>query len=145
MVPAKAAPFLDHLEEKRAVLEANADSEELAADLLDARRDAPSAWRDETAHRGSPDYASLLLAQLDSATKEEVLPCSVQEGVKLNSLKPHATWSASSCLARCARHDKCVAFGFAPPPKDGDGTDSDASHPRSAGFVTGTCRRRVTK
>ena len=34
------------------------------------------------AHRGSPDYASLLLAQLDSATKEEVLPCSVQEGVK---------------------------------------------------------------
>ena len=31
---AEALPFLDHLAEARAVLEANTDSEELAADLL---------------------------------------------------------------------------------------------------------------
>ena len=117
----KALPFLDHLEEKRAVLAANADSEELAADLLDAEGQGP-ALRSVIAHRGSPGFEAMLLAQLDTATKEAMLPCSVQEGVnwQVDNLEPHATWGAASCLARCARHDKCTVYGFAPPPKDSE-------------------------
>ena len=121
----KAVPFLIHLKEKRAVqravLEANADSKELAADLLDAEGQGP-ALRSVIAHRGSPGFEAMLLAQLDTATKEAMLPCSVQEGVnwQVDNLEPHATWGAASCLARCARHDKCTVYGFAPPPKDSE-------------------------
>ena len=120
--PDEALPFLDHLEEARVVLEANADSEELVVFLLDHAGEQGPALQRVMAHRGSPGFASLLLAQLDTHTREALLPCSVQEGVdwRLNNLKPHATWSASSCMARCARHDGCTAFVFAQPPKDGE-------------------------
>jgi hypothetical protein len=119
--PIKPLPFLDHLEEKRSVLAANADLEELAADLLDAEGQAP-ALQGVMAHRGSPGFETMLLAQLDDATKAAMLPCSLQKGVnwQVGSLEPHATWGANSCLARCARHDKCVSYGFAPPPEDSE-------------------------
>jgi len=148
--PVQALPFLDHLKEKRAVLAANADSEELAADLLDAEGQNP-ALRSVMAHRGSPGFEAMLLAQLDTATKEAMLPCSVQEGVnwQVDNLEPHATWGAASCLARCARHDKCTVYGFAPPPKDSElpgrcflkeavDTDSYSGRTFVPGFVAGT-------
>ena len=114
--PIKPLPFLDHLEEKRSVLAANADLEELAADLLEGAEGGVMA------HRGGPGFETMLLAQLDTATKAAMLPCSLQKGVnwQVGNLQPHATWSAISCLARCARHDKCAAYGFAPPPEDSE-------------------------
>ena len=73
-----------------------------------------------TGHRGSPDFASLLLAQLDTATKEALLPCSAQRDTDwpLHTLTTHVTWTATACMARCVRHDKCSTFVFAPPRSD---------------------------
>ena len=121
MPPTHHRRLLNNIFTSKAVLAANADSEELAADLLDTEGQGP-ALRSVMAHRGSPGFEAMLLAQLDTATKEARLPCSVQQGVNwpLAYLEPHATWGAASCLARCARHDKCVAYGFAPPPKDSE-------------------------
>ena len=121
MPPTHHRRLLNNIFTSKAVLAANADSEELAADLLDTEGQG-SALRSVMAHRGSRGFEAMLLAQLDTATKEARLPCSVQQGVNwpLAYLEPHATWGAASCLARCARHDKCVAYGFAPPPKDSE-------------------------
>ena len=117
--PLQVFPFLSHLAEARAELEANADSEELAADLLDL---PDLALQHVMAHRGSPSFSSLLLAQLDTVTQEGLLPCTVQRDMDWlgDDLVAHATWCASSCMARCARHDHCTAYVFTPPPKESE-------------------------
>ena len=129
--PGGALPFLGHLAEARDVLEANADSEELADFLLDHAEEQGLSLQHVMAGRGSPGFASLLLAQLDAPTQEAMLPCSVQKdmvdwplidesGFHGQLIDRQATWTATSCMARCARHDHCAAYIHEPPRKDSE-------------------------
>ena len=137
--PEEVVPFLDHLAEARAVLEADADSEELVVFLFDqAGRGGQrklflatttllmafhqQGHADAMDQRGSSGFSSLLLAQLDTVTQEGLLPCTVQRDMDWlgDDLVAHATWCASSCMARCARHDHCTAYVFTPPPKESE-------------------------
>ena len=108
------------------------------------------------AHRGGGrSFSALLLAQLDAPTQEALLPCSVQHGIDwpLDDLAGHSTWCASSCLARCARHDECTAYVFVPPPNDSElpgscflkKIDVTSHYVKRTGLVAGTCRRRLVK
>ena len=55
--------------------------------------------------------AQTLLAQLDDAARQALLPCSVVPDTDwpLGDLADGATWGAAACLARCARRANCTA------------------------------------